>query len=367
MRGQWIGTYTGNTTGNIMVNIDEKEDVFEVVAYTHPDIDGLPGAVASAATLDKSSKQEVTAYTNPIDPRTGRVVEWNEIAHLYPPDTTFVDTTTVNFEYKGTTLAIESRGANGSSLSCVLERPEKSHESKIKGEVVTWQEFKAEVSRMTKSKHLYRGQKAPWRLRTSFHRRERYRISEFTSVDVQRLHQKLSGITSHYFDLDNPKQNGCFFNLLQHHGYPTPLLDWSYSPYVAAFFAFREWGLKKQKEGHVRIYVFNNEDWQTYFQQIQNLDPPTPHLSVIEFIAIDNPRIVPQQAVTTATNIDDIEWYVLQKERELGIEFIRAFDIPVTDREEAMRDLRFMGITAGSMFPSIDGVCEEMREIHFDN
>jgi hypothetical protein len=41
-------------------------------------------------------------------------------------------------------------------------------------------------------------------------------------------------------------------------------------------------------------------------------------------------------------------------------------DIPYIDREEAMKDLKFMGITAGSIFPGIDGVCEALRETNFD-
>jgi len=86
----------------------------------------------------------------------------------------------------------------------------------------------------------------------------------------------------------------------------------------------------------------------------------------MEFIAIANPRLVPQQAVITVTNIDDIEAYVLERETEADIQYLYAIDIPASEREEAMRELRFMGITAGSMFPSIDGVCEEFRERNFE-
>ena len=114
------------------------------------------------------------------------------------------------------------------------------------------------------------------------------------------------------------------------------------------------------------IYIFDNKEWQQRYPQIQNADPSFPHLSVISFIAINNPRLVPQQSVTTLTNIDDIEEYLLEKEAESGIKYLQAIDIPASEREKAMSDLRFMGITAGSMFPSIDGVCEELKERNFE-
>ena len=196
---------------------------------------------------------------------------------------------------------------------------------------------------------------------------KRYHINKFINQDVRQLYQKLSAITDHFFDLNVPDQNGAFFNLLQHHGYPTPLLDWSYSPYVAAFFAFRDWPKNYDEDGNARIYIFNNQSWQKRYPQIQNIDPPHPNLSVMEFIAINNPRLVPQQSVTTATNIDDIEAYIQERESNSNEKYIEAIDIPAKNREKVMIDLRFMGITAGSMFPSIDGVCEQIMEINFNN
>jgi hypothetical protein len=51
----------------------------------------------------------------------------------------------------------------------------------------------------------------------------------------------------------------------------------------------------------------------------------------------------------------------------LGNYMTVIWDATANEREKAMRDLRFMGITAGSMFPSIDGVCEELRELNFSS
>jgi hypothetical protein len=89
-------------------------------------------------------------------------------------------------------------------------------------------------------------------------------------------------------------------------------------------------------------------------------------LSVIEFLAIDNERLIPQQAVTTMTNIDDIEIYILSKENVKKYKYLWAIDIPVAERNYVMRELSFMGITAGSLFPGLDGACEDLREKMFD-
>ena len=366
MKGQWIGLYTGSAEGRLMINIDEVDDHYEVVVYANPKDKLIPSSVAYITTKNKNKNQKTTAYINPVDPRNGNQYKWEEIKNLYPPEVMHSDQAEVTFKVRSGKLHVKSTSDIGLELESTLTKPSDDVESKVSGRKMSWKQFKAHVSRISKSKYLFRGQKEPWRLRTSFHRRGRYRINRFIQYDVTRLHQRLSAITSHYFDLTVPDQNGAFFNLLQHHGYPTPLLDWSFSPYVAAFFAFRDHPIKYDGEGEIRIYIFDNEAWQKRYPQIQVIDPPFPHLSVMSFIAINNPRLVPQQAVTTVTNIDDIEAYLIDRESESKNQYLTAIDIPAKDREKAMQDLKFMGITAGSMFPSIDGVCEELRENNFD-
>lgn len=366
MKGQWIGRYDGSVEGHIMINIDDMSDHYSCVAYLNPDNKDIPSTVVHLNTKDKNNKQEVTAFLNPVDPRNNRECTWEEIENLFAENIVHSKDATVKLQHSKEKLEIDAESDIGVVFKSVIIKPEEGETSKTKSTEMTWNEFKTHISTLSKKNYLFRGQEKPWPLKTSFHRQGRYKINQFIENDIKQLHRYLSSKTSHFFDLNIPEQNGAFYSLVQHHGYPTPLLDWTYSPYVAAFFAFKNRPKNQKKNECVRIFYLDSDLYHRNYPRILNIDPPFPHLSVMEFIALDNDRLIPQQAATTVTNIDDIERNITEKEFESKAKYLYAIDIPVSERKEAMQELSYMGITAGSMFPGIDGVCEDIRERNFN-
>lgn len=300
---------------------------------------------------------------------TWNVTTWEAIKDKFP-NVTFS-------KYLDAKISLDEAGLTASWLTdvgitgnCVLQKSKADERSELEAIQRDWDGFKEYVSQLKGKRYLFRGQGKPYRLRTSFHRSRRADLSRFRREDIPAFLHHLSARTRHVFNLSVGDEFGAFLNLIQHHGYPTPLLDWTYSPFVAAFFAYRrisnEIAASADPNDRVRVFVFDQEQWKLDFPQILHLLFPAPHLSIGEFLAIENERMIPQQGASTVTSVDDIESYVKAKEAATNKKYLWAIDLPVRDRRDVVRELRYMGITAGSLFPGLDGACEELKDRNFE-
>lgn len=55
------------------------------------------------------------------------------------------------------------------------------------------------------------------------------------------------------------------------------------------------------------------------------------------------------------TNVAYLEHYIQFLEAQVNERFLYAADIPVECAVDVLQDLRFMGLTAATMFPGLDG------------
>lgn len=367
MKGQWVGEYSGSNNGSIVVDIDELPSCFVGVAYLNETNPSLPKSIVNFITLNKEKDfQFRTTTISPVNPTTGLVDVWDSLNNYYS-EVRIPEYADVTGSWDENELTLSWSTNVDTHGTCVLPRSSAAKPSEITPIISDWKHFRNVISGMKGRTYIFRGQNEPWRLRTSFHRAERFNLNKFLSEDIQMLHKHLSARTKHTFNLNIPNENGAFFNLVQHHGYPTPLLDWTYSPYVAAFFAYRgitsEMATKSKPEDRVRLYAFNIDLWKN-LPQSNYLSTVWPHVSIGEFMAVENERMIPQQAVSLMTNVDDIEKYI-KSLQTVDKQYLYAIDLPVSDRDQVVQELEYMGITAGSLFPGLDGACEELRERNF--
>jgi hypothetical protein len=368
VNGQWIGQYTGSDNGRIILNVDERPNTFEGIVYLHSTNSALPSVVGSFQTPGKGRNFQfrVTGIL-PINPDTGLADVWDNVKTRYPDAqlSSFVD---VEGSWNDSHLRLKWTNDVLMKGECDLPRSQADEPSELAVKQMHWAEFKRHVEGLVTKRYLFRGQDQQKRLRTAFHRSGRANMVRLVNEDIPALRRHLSARTKHVFNLLAPDETGAFYTLVQHHGYPTPLLDWSYSPYVAAFFAYRSIPNRKAAlappDARVRIHIFDQAQWRADWPQPLQLLSAWLYVSVGEFLAIENERLIPQQAASTVTNVDDIEAYIRSMER--GKTYLTAIDLPVKDRREVMGELAYMGITAGSLFPGLDGACEELRERNFD-
>lgn len=247
----------------------------------------------------------------------------------------------------------------------------------VQREVHSWPEFVATIQGWQGFRNwCFRGQaNADWKLKSSLSRHiEVAKVSsEVWGLQESRI-RRIFRRKSHLFLNEMPADEIEWLALMQHHGAPTRLLDFTWSPYVAAFFAL------ERATNDAAIWAINLPLlWAIHGKHkidgvnIREADPRRPDVfdrfySANEhaFVWQGDPIRMPQRVVAQSgtflvsshlgkTVEDILAGY--PGAGELLVQFVLKTE---KLRDEAMASLYSMNITQATLFPGLDGLARSM-------
>ena len=235
-------------------------------------------------------------------------------------------------------------------------------------------------------KYVWRGQRCEdWGLVPTIDRLiQNGEISQTDHYNFQRRHLDNFKLAARGRRGINPPQineENDWWALGQHHGLATPLLDWTKSPFVAAFFAFIETDTPQTEhraifalhqttiensanEKCIKENSWRSEQREQYMREGKKIPllnsighVAEPELIFIRPFSDENHRLLNQSGLfTRSMTKESIESWVLNNHStdDNGMTLIK-FLVPDTEREKCLQTLNRMNINPLSLFPDLSG------------
>ncbi len=218
---------------------------------------------------------------------------------------------------------------------------------------------------------LFRGQSdSKWFLQPTLDRLHKgMSVSLYYNKIIRVVHKYVATCTGRKLDVDTKLPLGEFdlpayefMAYLRHNGFPSPLLDWTRSPYIAAYFAFGDIHLASKNREYVSIFVCPEHFWCGENPHIRSLGPT---------IATHRNHYLQQSEYTICVRKQEEEAYYANHEDvkdEKGRNILTKYNIPVSEQHKVLQKLDSMNITAYSLFDSETSLMETLalREICFE-
>jgi hypothetical protein len=244
-----------------------------------------------------------------------------------------------------------------------------SFEKHVASIFVTWQKLKDEKKYNQWSTPRFRGHSdADWKLETTLERFTKKSVdTEHYFKTLRDIRPSVISVTGKNWDIPEKFEGGRlpasgyeFMIYLRHHGFPSPLLDWTRSPYVAAFFAIRS--QEKPKSDKVAIYSYVER-----FEHPEGFNGEAPTIHGLGPYAVTHKRHYTQQCEYSICQKRTHGRYVYSshetidfadKSSDLGP--VTKYTLPVSDREKVLKQLQRMNVTAFSLFGSEESLMETL-------
>ncbi|MCC6677662.1 MAG: FRG domain-containing protein [Phycisphaerales bacterium] len=234
---------------------------------------------------------------------------------------------------------------------------------------ISWDSFVSSVrAERYLGNRIFRGQRdLSWGLVASFHRT----LEDCNkSVDcpseskwLERFKDGCMGLPG--FEQSRAWSENEWWAKAQHHGLLTPLLDWTRSPFIAAFFALVD-AVAAKSPGFYRNALDGGVSipGSVAVWEMALIDELWPKLSDIQVIVgpIDRSHRQRAQAGVFTRMLNgsemDLEKFLVTKG---GGAVLRKFEIQCNDIWRALADLQRMNITFSTLFPDADGVARHVN------
>jgi len=236
-------------------------------------------------------------------------------------------------------------------------------------ELSSWDEFHQRV-RSLKSKrgYVWRGQKEDLPLLSSFDREFKSKNQLYRAKKLKRHLDKFKEEMDKSYPNVLSLHKDAIWALGQHYGLKTHLLDWTLSPYIAAYFAF----IKRndpydQNDRYRYVYALNRSLERLILKQkkASKILPPIRSVLFIDRLPYPNPRFTAQKGIFTEVFHGNDIWKYVQsfsKKKRPSEELIVKFKIPTKDREECLRELYLMNIDHTSLLLDLRDVIKSCND-----
>ncbi|HPO13484.1 MAG TPA: FRG domain-containing protein [Candidatus Hydrogenedentes bacterium] len=258
-------------------------------------------------------------------------------------------------------------------------------------ELHTWDDFQSHVksfqSESVETKNdssighisamLFRGQaNAEWGLDTTLERWAGTNVSMYQYyMKISAIHPEIESRTGRTWKIPvNPKYRDLledtrqyryplcddlyeYLVYLRHHGFPSPLLDWTRSPYIAAYFAYRT----AKPDSNVAIFAFR--EYAGHGKVLRGFEPMIQELG--QYVRSHERHFLQQSNYTVCFEKQDNTWQYSPHENGFSHEDrpqdqLWKIILPSSIRKEVLQYLQIHNITAASLFNAEDMIVESL-------